>query len=304
MDRSVRFRFGFLLLLVGVLLACAWPQTAQTTHSPPSDLAFTQTAVALQQTQVALQLTLQASSPTAAPVVATPSSPPPTAAVAASPTPAAAAATPTPTLAVSPTPTTGNGLAGKATGNLYCRTGPAPYYPAIDTMKAGDQVTVLARASSADDYWLVQTPQGQTCWVWGRWLDVVGDAAALPAATPPPAPPAAVTVRLLRQQTCWNPSLVFSVTNRGPKAIESIWFRITDLETGNIYETPPGQRDVFYYCSGQLDTLDPAQDTEVWVDLGGPDVQGHIVQVVVKTCTEEGLQGECIQRTPFNVKVP
>ncbi|HEY58790.1 MAG TPA: hypothetical protein G4O04_09710 [Anaerolineae bacterium] len=32
-------------------------------------------------------------------------------------------------------------------GNFYCRTGPAPYYPAIDSMKTGDAVQVKALQS-------------------------------------------------------------------------------------------------------------------------------------------------------------
>jgi len=290
-NRFVRFRWGVLWGVGVLLLACALPQAAPSS-SAVSDLALTQTAVALQQTQVALQLTVQAAS----------SAPTATATVAPSATPVEPTATAT--LAVSPTTSPEEGLPGQARGNLYCRTGPAPYYPAIDTMHADDQVVILARAAGRDDYWLVQTPHGKTCWVWGRWLNIAGDPQTLPEATPPPAPPAAVSVTLLRQDACWGNALVFSVVNRGPTPIESVRFYIKDLKTGNSYETPAIQRDVFYYCSGQLDTLDPAEDVEVWVDIGGADLRGHTVQVTVKTCTEEGLQGQCIQRPPFNVNVP
>ncbi len=303
MNRTIRFRWGVLLVLGGLLLACALPQLSPATQNSAPDLTFTQTAVALQQTQVALQLTLQAPSSApaspAVPATATAGSTAPTATW--SPT---ATQPPTATLAASPTAAAGQGLAGHAIGNLYCRTGPAPYYPAVDTMHAGDQVAVMARASQGDNYWLVRTPHGEICWVWGRWLNIAGDPQTLPEATPPPAPPAAVSVTLLRQDACWGNTLVFSIVNRGPKPIESIWIHIKDLSTGNTFEIPPANRDVFYYCSGQLDTLDPSQDVEVWVDVGAVDLSGHTVQVTVKTCTEEGLQGQCIQRTPFNVNVP
>ncbi len=191
-------------------------------------------------------------------------------------------------------------------GNLYCRTGPAPYYPAVDTMTSGAQVTVLARAPQQFvNYWQVRTPRGTVCWVWGRWLNIRGDTNTLAVGEAPPPPPGAFSIRLLRQDVCFGfRFLVFSVTNRGPKPIESMNLVVKDMDTGYTYEVPPGQRDHLYHCGAYVDPLDPGKKVELWLPLRGANLSGHTVQVSGEACTEDGLAGECVKRTPFTVTVP
>ena len=299
--------FSALTLLIMLIMACTlFPVASAPSQSSAGALSITQTALALQQTQVALELTRRA------PSLVAPTSPLPQPTAAALPTAAPATPTSQPLpsatlLAPTATPAApGSGLPGTASGNLYCRTGPAPYYPAIDTMKAGDKVTVIGRQPEGDNYWLVTTPHGKTCWVWGRWLNITGDTASLTIATAPPPPPAAASIRLLRQDTCGNHFLVFSILNQGPESIESYLVRIKDLQTGFQYDnsTMPAFEDAFYRCGSTLPTLKPGKDTEAWIPIGNADTRGHTVQVSLKTCTEDGLSGECIERTPFNVTVP
>ncbi len=299
MLRDVARPRRLLFLLLIFLLACSLPMLqGAPTPAPVADVAFTQTALVLQQTQAALSLTLQA--PSATPV------PPPTAlpsptTLPSSPTPAVP---PTATL-VPPTATLmPSGIQGTAIGNLYCRTGPAPYYPAIDSMTAGDQVSVLARSSEENNYWLVKTPRGNTCWVWGRWLEIHGDTATLTIATAPPPPPAAASIALLRQDTCSGSyNLVFSIINRGPVPIESLRLQVKD-DKGHLHSNLPAWGDVFRRCGGSLASLPAHQETEVWIPTGNVDLRGRMVQVMLTTCTKDGLKGECIERTPFNVSVP
>ncbi len=300
------FLLPALALLIVLIMACTlFPVASAPSQSSAGALSITQTALALQQTQVALELTRRA------PSLVAPTSPPqPTAAALPTTAPATPTAQPLPS-ATLPAPTatpaaSGSGLPGTASGNLNCRTGPAPYYPAIDTMKAGDKVTVIGRQPQGNNYWLVTTPRGNTCWVWGRWLNITGDTSTLAIATPPPPPPAAASIRLLRQDTCGSHFLVFAILNQGPQPIESYLIRIKDLKTGLLFDNTaiPSFEDGFYRCGDTLPTLKPRQETEAWVPIGNNDTHGHTVQVTLKTCTEDGFGGQCIERTPFNVTVP
>ncbi len=302
-----------------VLLACSMPlQAPKISQGQQPDIGMTMTALPLQQTQIALQLTQRAlSAPSTTPLPPTPTRPLPASATSlpTRPLPTTASPSPTPTIA-SPTSTpqsatttstaAAEGLPATATGNLYCRTGPAPYYPAVDIMTAGEKVTVLARAPKRfAAYWQVRTPRDKVCWVWGRRLNIQGNTDNLAVGKVPPPPPGAFSIRLLRQDTCFGfRFIVFSVTNRGPKPIESLKVVIKDLDTGYIYEVPPTQRDHIYHCGAYVDPLKPGEEVELWVTLRGANLSGHTIQVSGEACTKDGLSGECVKRTPFNMAVP
>ena len=300
--KRARWPLVFLLALLSLAAACpiSIVLPAQPSSSEEPDLALTMTALALMQTQIALQKTLQAPTPTTAALpLPSPTWPP-----VASPLPTATLAPTQPPAATATTSRTE--LSGTATGNLYCRTGPAPYYPKIDTLSKGNRVTVLARAADAEtDYWLVRTPSGDVCWVWGRWLSIEGDKTALPIATAPPPPPGAFSIGLRKQDTCAGVRyLVFVVVNRGPKPLESIQIRVKDIQTGNTFEIPVLYRNSFFGCTENPDALAPNREAEVWVPIGAIDLSGRTVQVTAQACTKDDFQGECVQRTPFLVKVP
>ena len=164
-------RLLLLSFILAVLLACSMPmQAPKVSQSQQPNIGMTMTALPLQQTQIALQLTqraLSAPSPTAplpspthAPTASATPSPTQAHPTGASPSPTPTAAPPTPTLQppTSTSTASAEGLPAAATGNLYCRTGPAPYYPAVDIMTAGEKVTVLARAPKQfASYWQVRT---------------------------------------------------------------------------------------------------------------------------------------------------
>ncbi|GEM_PF-2479877 len=297
-----RARWPLVFVLTFLALAATCPITVRFATPPPAEedpgLALTMTALVLVQTQIALEQTLQAPTPTVA------ASPTPSPLSLPSPLPTATLAptsTPLPTATPSQTE-----LAGTATGNLYCRTGPAPYYPKIETLSKGTPVTVLARASDPEaNYWLVRTPSGDVCWVWGRWLRIQGDKTALPIATAPPPPPGAFSIGLRKQDTCAGMRyLVFVVVNRGPKALESIQIQARDTQTGNLFEIPAYYRNSFFRCSANPDALPPGQETEVWVPIGSIDLSGRTIQVTAQACTQDDFQGQCVKRTPFLVQVP
>ncbi len=302
-------RLFWFALLASLALACSLPSVVSPTTSPSSqvDLNVTMTALALLQTQTALQQTMQAAQAGAQPTPSATAPPQvmPTPTIAA---PSSSPTSPPPTATAAPSPTAtvlSGGIQATATGNLFCRTGPAPYYPSIDSMKAGDQAQVIGRGPEESNYWQVRTSRGNVCWVWGRWLNIQGDTTLLPLASYPPPPPGAFSILLLRQDACGGSFyLVFSVTNKGSKPLESMQIQVKDMQTGNLYQIPPANRNFFFHCSAVTDPLDMDKETEVWVPLGAADLSSHMVQVTAKACTKDNLQGECVERTPFNVTVP
>jgi hypothetical protein len=70
-----------------------------------------------------------------------------------------------------------------------CRTGPGPNYDLVLTFQPGATAEVVGKYT-ASNYWIIKTPIGGTCWLWGAYATVQGNAAAL-AEMAPPAPPVA-----------------------------------------------------------------------------------------------------------------
>ncbi len=300
------------MLLAGLfLLAGVCPLTVpfQSGESPDA-AALTAAAQSLLQTQVALEQTVQAMTQ-AVPIQPTP-------VATAVPAPTMPAPTPLPPTAslptatpVSPTPTVApagemSGVPGNARGNLFCRSGPAPYYPSVGLVPRGSSVTVVGRNKTADpDYWLLRLEDGTLCWVWGRWLEVQGDVAILPVPTAPPPPPGAFSIGVRKTATCGGQhAVVFAVTNRGPKALESIYIKVRVRGSGDVYENPPFQRNQFVRCGGALEKLDPGKTTEVWVITGASDLSGKTLEVTAKACTGNDFTDACVERTPFIVVAP
>ena len=68
-----------------------------------------------------------------------------------------------------------------------CRSGPGTNYGILDVVPDGQPVEVLG-VDSSGAYYVVQSPNGKTCWLWSHYAVVNGDTDALVQMTPP-APP-------------------------------------------------------------------------------------------------------------------
>jgi hypothetical protein len=145
--------FAALLILSLGLLACNLPSNTSSTQ--PVDLSNALTS-AVQTVQAASQ-------------------PAPTSVSASTALPAATPSTPIVTVS-------------SATN---CRTGPDPSYPLVLTFQPGATAVVVGKYTPAN-YWVIQTPTGGTCWLWGAYATVQGNADALAEMAPPT--PAAVAV--------------------------------------------------------------------------------------------------------------
>ncbi|MBK6793572.1 MAG: hypothetical protein IPG80_13800 [Anaerolineales bacterium] len=68
-----------------------------------------------------------------------------------------------------------------------CRTGPDVVYQLLMVVQPGSDFDVVGKYSPKG-YWIITMPTGGTCWLWGQYAVLVGDASVLPEITPPPAP--------------------------------------------------------------------------------------------------------------------
>lgn len=91
------------------------------------------------------------------------------------------AVTDTPTISASSTPSR---LEVSVSSDTNCRTGPTVYFDLVLTMKPGDSAPVEGK-DTADNYWIIDTPDGGTCWLWGKYATVNGDTSGLPEVPPP-----------------------------------------------------------------------------------------------------------------------
>jgi len=68
-----------------------------------------------------------------------------------------------------------------------CRTGPDVAYPLVMVFQPGATAEVVGKYS-ATNYWIINTPTDDTCWLWGEYATVQGDTSTLPEMAAPPAP--------------------------------------------------------------------------------------------------------------------
>src|SRR5512135_328703 len=94
---------------------------------------------------------------------------------------AQAGGTPTP---VQPTGQAPAGVTAELLGTSNCRSGPGTGYTIVTSLNGGQIVTVAGQ-DTADNYWVVDVPDGGgTCWLWGQYAKVSGDVSALPQMSP------------------------------------------------------------------------------------------------------------------------
>jgi len=68
-----------------------------------------------------------------------------------------------------------------------CRLGPGSAYPNVSALQVGEAATAVGR-NAASTYWVILNPANPstTCWLWGAYATVEGDAGSLPVISPPP----------------------------------------------------------------------------------------------------------------------
>ena len=79
---------------------------------------------------------------------------------------------------VPPTDTT-SPLTVSVTANTNCRLGPTTDYEVDFTLHPGETALVVGKNTDVD-YWIIDDPGGATCWLWGQYAVLNGNAGSLP----------------------------------------------------------------------------------------------------------------------------
>lgn len=148
-------------ILILTMLACNLPSQALGTSTPEIDILATATSLAL-------TIEAQSSQPVATEL---PSSTP--------------FPTETPTLTLTSTPSV---PVVRVSVDTNCRTGPGIIYDRVGGLLVGEEAIVVGKYS-ATNYWIINNPDASgTCWLWGEYATISGNAAGLPEYTAPPSP--------------------------------------------------------------------------------------------------------------------
>ena len=307
----------FLFLTVSTLVLSACNLMIQPTPTVTTVGKSTQEAIYTAAAQtIEAQLTQaarQSQSGTATPI-------PPTEMVL-SPTPSATAtpiatATPVPTISATPqpvaalpaTPTPEVALIS-ASINTNCRSGPGPQYKLVGYLVKGQQSEVLAR-NRASSWWYIRNPSHpeRSCWVWAQTTHVSGDISTIPlysslaAQTPVSASGLAFKIESVNLTFCSGlPAAVFGVENRGSVRFELASLTFDDLTSGVTLLQSGASNSPFRSAIRGCPTGESSLASGSLRFIGGPLTQAarhaHDGRVTIQLCTQDGLGGECVQRS-------
>ncbi len=302
MAHSKQIPFFTLIIL---LVACAAPPTAL---PPAPDINQLNTAIA-QTAAAAVTQSMQASSPTSAFDILTPS--------------------PTFTPSFTPTlsPTAGSIFTPTSEAPLIsvsistnCRNGPGKIYGYQSALLVGQTAQVLA-VDPTGKYWYIPDPAspGNFCWVWGQYATIIGNMAAVPVYTPPPTPtmtftPAAspssassggsggstsgarIQVTYLGLDSCSGEWWVeFKLTNIGEVNLKSIEMTLFDSDTHTSATILADGFKNVDGCSDSTitDVLTPQNSVVVSSPSFAHALSGHEVELTVRACSNPGRTGLC-----------
>jgi len=283
----------YVLSLVLVLLAaCSLPTPEASNRVDPVEATRTMIALATQveATQQAIRAQLPESQPQ--PDAQGPATLTPLPAEPAFPT------DPSPTATLLP-PMTSVAPIAHVNENTNCRAGPGTVYDLRYIAMAGDVLPVLAN-STFSDYVVVEDPAhpGQQCWLWTRYVDLRGDLTGLPVRTPPPTPTPSLSFSIAYDYVdgCvgWDPA--FQVTNTGSVTFKSYYIQAYDTVTSNTISTSVDNFDETNGCPviTSIPELGPGMTGWVHAYSFAYNPTGHLLQVTVSLCTEQGLGGTCV----------
>lgn len=214
----------------------------------------------------------------------------------------------TPTITITPTP---EGVFLTISQDTYCRKGaPISVFPALTTIKAGQQVEVIGQNPTHDSYYVRNPDQTNSyCWVWGKYATLTGNQESLPVytlqptatSTSTPTPTPAFTVSYAgRSDGCGGfCALNFTITNTGSTTWES--YRVDFIDT-NTSVSNTGSRNAFYGYGASCaqgpsqDDLTPGETGTAFIYAFG-DVNGHTFNVTVTVCSDKNLGGTCASKS-------
>jgi len=289
--------------IILILTACNLPMGATTGGTP--DIAGTVAAkVAIEQAaQTMVAQTLSAANPDAG-LVSTNTN------TIQAPPESTFTPTLTPTITLTPTP---EGVFLTVSQDTYCRFG-APYssFKVITTVKSGQKVEVIARNPENDSFY-VKNPYeaNSTCWLYGKYATVTGNAAGLAVATMHPTPTPTFTptpnndfsVSYVSLETCGGQfAFKLFIKNIGGNVWQYEQITGSDSATGFVISHSSNTFKEYAGCVPGVSQADLAPGEESYVlnvDPGqfGYNPAGNPIFITVKLCTLDNALGTCVSKS-------
>ena len=193
--------------------------------------------------------------------------------------------------------------------NTNCRTGPNTSYDRLGTLAVGEQAEVLGRTPLSDSL-VVKLPTNPpiTCWLWTKYVTLVGDISGLPVfpipSTPTPklseTPQNGFTLTYVSTDNCGGDYFIkFQIANTGGLTWESDLVKVTDKNTSVLVKV---SRDNFPYYSSTCDetadqNLEPGEVGYTTSAAFSTNPHGHAMSATVTLCSKNGLDGTCLEKT-------
>lgn len=205
----------------------------------------------------------------------------------------------------------------RAEANTNCRLGPSTLYnPPLSVLLKGEKAEVHGR-NDAGTWWYIRDPQraDRFCWIWGETTQVEGNVGGLPVITPPPPPPTATPTATPSPSfsadydnvhSCGgNPTAIFEIKNTGTVAFESLNLEIEDLTDSDTLYGPSSSDAPFMGTSSECppggDDLKAGKTFFVGGAIGAGN-SGHSARATIELCTEDDLDGVCVEeRVDFTI---
>ncbi|MFH1524021.1 MAG: hypothetical protein ABIF04_03575 [Chloroflexota bacterium] len=186
-----------------------------------------------------------------------------------------------------------------------CRSGPGNAYDKLGALFPGQTADVVGRNSSSDT-WIIKLPSNPavTCWLWGQYATVIGNASGLPVFTPPPTPTPTMNFNLdyVTTLVCGGfYGIQLRIVNTGGITWESNRVVAFDQTANN---TKSIDRDNFpVYTNGTCaissasQNLEPGETGLTNSSGFNYNIFGNTILVTVTVCSQDGMTGTCLPKT-------
>lgn len=152
-------------------------------------------------------------------------------------TPSLAVGTLTPTYTVTIGSTASGIVTVSVSVNTWCTKGPDTIYDKVLILYVGQTAEVIGK-DKYGSYWVIKNPKNPavTCWLWGKYATITGDASKLPVIPAPPTPtppPGTVTAVSITAKNAviytsgcgsWSNEWTATITTDGPATVKFLMF--------------------------------------------------------------------------------
>lgn len=218
--------------------------------------------------------------------------------------------TSTPAATLTPVPISPGAVQVSVSVPTNCRVGPGTAYPRVGALRVGEVAEVVGRHADRN-YWVIRLPSrtSETCWLWGEFATVSGNADALPVMSPPPIPATSTPVVSAGSfdvayeglESCTGTGwwIELGLENLSNVTFRSISFTIEDRDE-DVTLTQNANRFVNRNGCDETearDTLGPDVSRTVSSPVLTDNPTGHRLRATITLCTETGRTGTCVSQT-------